>query len=59
MVEEGWRGWGGEEPKVQNQKQPEEHMLPKLLSMRASLSVALQVEQKIMKENEEQRADVT
>ncbi len=35
-------------------------MLPKLLvSMRASLSVALQVEQKIMKEREEQRADVT
>jgi hypothetical protein len=34
-------------------------MLPKLLSMRASLSVALQVEQKTMKESEEQRADVT
>ncbi len=35
-------------------------MLPKLLSMRASLSVALQVvEQKIMKESEEQREDVT
>ncbi len=34
-------------------------MLPELLSIRASLSVALQVEQKIMKESEQQRADVT
>jgi hypothetical protein len=47
-------------PKVKNQEQPEKQMLPKLLSMGASLSVALQVvEQKIMKESEEKRADVT
>ena len=36
-----------------------EQMLPKLLSIRASMSVALQIEQKIMKESEEQREDVT
>ncbi len=34
-------------------------MLPKLLSMRASMSVALQVEQKTVNETEEQRTDVT